>query len=302
MSDSPVKSFFPFKKILALLSVVLICGVVVIGIFSTKMLYKPRLGGPNPFPHDLFANFQVKNGAGQIIQAWWATGSVDLGAVLLCHGHGVDHTDFAGMVPFLRAASLSLLLLDFRAHGQSEGKYTSIGLVEWDDLKCVIEESERRGFLASGTRLAAYGRSMGATTLINGAGHLPRIAAFVLESPFAELRLIAARDLKSVFRIPDNPLIDVVFKLAEWWTGIPYLQNRPVDAIHEIGSRPALLIHDELDGRATRPDHDRLVASLPGARTMVVPGAGHVGGHGRNPDVFERDFLGFLASASILTR
>ncbi len=265
--------------------------------FALKNVRRPRFGPPEAFPDHLFTPFVARNDLGQTIQAWYASGTPGLGTVLLCHGHGVDHTNMAAMVGFLRRFGLALLLLDFRAHGASDGDYTSIGLLEWADLRCVIDAARERGFLATGTPLAAYGRSMGAATLINGAARLPEIQAFVLESSFAELRLIGGRDFARLSGLPDSFLTDVGFHLISWWVGIPFLDNRPVEAAAGFAGRPVLLIHDTLDPRATRPDHDRLKAAIPQARELIVPGAGHVQAHQVASTTFETEILGFLRDA-----
>ncbi|RCK81354.1 MAG: hypothetical protein OZSIB_2223 [Candidatus Ozemobacter sibiricus] len=262
--------------------------------FAMQNVRRPRLGPPAAFPDHLFMPFAARNDQGQTIRAWYASGTPGLGTMLLCHGHGVDHTNLAAMVDFLRRFGCALLLLDFRAHGASDGEYTSIGLYEWADLRGVLDEARARGFLATGTALAAYGRSMGAATLINGAARLPEIQAFILESPFAELRLIGGRDFARLTGLPDSFLTDVGFHLISWWTGIPYLDNRPVAATAGFGERPVLLIHDTLDPRATRADHDRLKAAIPQARELIVPGASHVQAHQVASTTFETTVIGFL--------
>lgn len=302
MNPSPPRGRSLWIKVLvvtALLGVILVGAV---GRFAMRNVRRPSFGPPEAFPEEGFTRFSARNADGNEIQAWYASGTASAGTVLLCHGHGVDHTNMASMTLFLRGAGLSLLLLDFRAHGASGGEYSSIGLHEWDDLRCVLEEAQARGFLATGTALAAFGRSMGAATLINGAGHLPQIRAFILESSFADLRLIGGRDFTRLTGIPDTVLTDLGFHLISWWTGIPFLANKPVEAIGGIGSRPALLIHDQLDPRATRPDHDRLKAALPHAAELLVPGAGHVQAYRVASTAFETAVLDLLATAGVLVR
>jgi hypothetical protein len=140
---------------------------------------------------------------------------------------------------------------------------------------------------------------MGAATLANGSGHLPRIDAFILESCFADLRLIAARDFTRLTGIPDSPLTDAAFRFGRWRTGYDYPANRPVEAITGVASRPLLLIHDGKDVRAITADFDRLRAAVPHAQTLVVPEAGHVQAFKIDPALFEQTFLGFLASAGV---
>ncbi len=266
---------------------------------SNILLFPVRVGPPNRVPSLPGTPFIAQNAAGHKIAAWWYPGAPSAGAVLLCHGHCVNHLHILDMAGFLHEAGYNILTLDFRAHGLSEGRHTAIGLHEWEDVDAVIKAAEVNGVLPPTMPLAAYGRSMGAATLANGSARLGRIGAFILESSFAELRKIAGRDVRRVSGIPDFFLLDWLFALARLRSGIDYASNRPVEGIKGVGGRPLLLIHDGLDSRATREDHDRLKAAVPGAKEMIVPDAKHVQAHRPPPAPFEPIVLQFLNDAGV---
>ncbi len=254
-----------------------------------------------PCPADAEATaFVATNTRGLKICAWWWPGKADAGAVLLCHGHSVDHARMVDVMPFLRRTGVSLLALDFSAHGRSEGEFTSVGLLEADDIAAVLTQAEKLALLPASMPLAAFGRSMGAATLINGAAKLPRIGAFILESSFAELRSIVGRDAVRVAGIPDGWPVDRIFDIATRYTGIQYWTNRPIDAIKGIGNRPLLLIHCGRDARVTRDDFNRLVAAAGHPRTLEIASATHVRGYQSDPAVFERAFLETLVIGGII--
>ena len=246
-----------------------------------------------------FRPFCTRNSSGQKIWAWYYPGKPDTGALLICHGHGVSHNELAPQLPVFQKSGLNLFFLDFSAHGVSDGEYTTIGMREWADLDAVLKAAEKMGVLPQATPLAAYGRSMGAAALVNGARHLPRIQAFIIEAMFPNLRKIAANDLLAVSGVPDNPLIDLAIAYAEWRTGIAYSQNRPETEIPAIAPRPLLIIHDGKDRRLHQEDFDRLKHAAPFAQTTVFSEGSHVGAFRSDPARFEREFLGFLASSGI---
>lgn len=268
---------------------------------------------------DTFA-FHALNVRGQKIAAWYSPGRPSAPVVLLCHGHAVDHGQHREVHEFLRKGGYAILTLDFRAHGRSDGTYTSLGHQEWEDLDAVIREAEARGLISSTIPIAAYGRSMGAVTLINGSARLPRIGAFLLESPFAELRAVMANDARKLFMMPDCFILDLAFLYQEWRTGLSFFANRPVAAIAGCGSRPVLLIHDGKDVRADGEAFDALRAALAEAdrklvpadissagatftpplhRTSVYQHAHHVGAQWSEPERFQREFLEFLTAAGM---
>lgn len=254
---------------------------------------------PNRLHDPELKTFAALNAHKQRIWGWYYPGKPGAGAVLLCHGHGVTHSEMRKVFTFLKPTGYHVLMLDFRAHGASDGDYTSIGQLEWEDLDAVLKEAEKLGFLRPDQPLGAFGRSMGAATLVNGARHLPRIHAFLIESMFPHLRKIGANDLKAFVGIPDNPLIDLAFSWTSWRTGIDYGSNRPENELGQIASRPLLIIHDARDPRLHPEDFERLKVAAPFARTLVFEGAGHVGAHRSEPERFEREFLAFFASAGI---
>jgi fermentation-respiration switch protein FrsA (DUF1100 family) len=258
------------------------------------MIVRPVLAPKFELTDHDYKEFLAKTIDGIDIKAAFYEGKPESGLIILCHGHGVNLGQMNSLVGFLRGRGYSLLLPDFRAHGESGGTYCTVGLDEWKDLKAVIAQAKKLGHISETTRIAAYGRSMGAATLINGSENLPEIEAFILESSFERLRKIAGRDAWSTLKIPDTFVTDIFFFLIDKITGISYSSNNPVENVDGFGSRPVFLIHDELDKRANGDAFLALKSRMPGAKTWVVKGARHVQAHNKEPEEFERRFLKFL--------
>jgi len=294
------------KKLLKRILLVFVIGaailVVFLGYLINLMINRPQFLEPRPLEDKDYQEFWAVNENGHKIFACYFKNQPGQGTVLLCHGHGVSHGLMNDMVAFLRKTGVGLILIDFRAHGRSEGKLCTIGLNEWKDLQAVLAEATRLGYITNETPIAGFGRSMGAATLIHSAEHLPQIKAFILESSFERLRLIAARDAKHNINLPDTPLTDLAFWLIDRITSTPYSQNNPVEKIANIGNRPALLIHDELDHRANESAFKALHAALPNAKTFIAKDARHVQAHKIQPEEFEKTVLQFLTEAGIISQ
>lgn len=292
------------KKLLKRLILVIVISGVLLVVFLAylvnMMINRPQLVELRQLEDRDFSEFSADNENGHKIYACFYKGQPNQGVVILCHGHGVSRGHLNDMVSFLRQAGLGLILFDFRAHGQSEGKLCTIGLEEWQDVKVVLAAAQKKGFIDDNTALAGFGRSMGAATLINGSMHLPQIKAFILESSFEKLRNIAARDAAHNINLPDTFLTDIAFWLLEKITSASYAKNNPVDNIANIGDRPALLIHDDLDHRANEDAFNALKGALPTAETYVAKGAHHVQAHKVHKEAFEKLVLDFLGRAGIL--
>lgn len=282
------------KKILlfvAFLATALMAGLCYV---VNLMLHRPVLAPARELANTGYNDFYATTEDGLRIHACFYKGNPKSGTILLCHGHGVTLDHMEDMVLFLKKLSYSILLLDFRAHGKSAGKYTSVGLHEWKDISAVISEAKNLGFIDENTEIAAYGRSMGAATLINGAANLPEIKLFILESSFEKLRKVGARDAWRTLSLPDTFISDLTFYVTGKVIGIDYSSNNPVDNTAGINNRPVLLIHDEIDLRATTSAFEELKNKMPHAKTWIAKGSGHVKAHVTHPEEFEKQFISFL--------
>lgn len=121
-------------------------------------------------------------------------------AILCVHGyHGSAERDFSGAMADFYAAGSSLLLIDQRAHGKSEGKYTTFGVMERRDAQRWAEYLEGR--TGGGMPIIMDGISMGAATvLMAGEMQLPQtvsgaIADCGYTTPVEELRHVVTNML-----------------------------------------------------------------------------------------------------------
>ena len=84
--------------------------------------------------------------------------------IILFHGYrsGALH-DFSGVLPYYRSLGLNILMCDQRAHGESEGKYITFGVLERFDVLSWVEEHNAR--VGEGTPVIIDGISMGGATV-----------------------------------------------------------------------------------------------------------------------------------------
>jgi fermentation-respiration switch protein FrsA (DUF1100 family) len=81
----------------------------------------------------------------------------------------------------------AVLLPDSRAHGASEGRFVTYGLLEKYDVLAWASWMKRAGC----ANLYGLGESLGASILIQAAAVQSVFAAIVAECPYADLREIA---------------------------------------------------------------------------------------------------------------
>ena len=124
------------------------------------------------------------------LHAWWAPLAGARVATLHLHGNGGNLTHRWPLVPHLHAAGSSVLLLDYRGYGKSEGRPTERGLQL--DAEAAYQELSRLGFRPG--QIVIHGESLGSAIAVDLAARRP-CAGVVLEAPFSSAKDVAARVL-----------------------------------------------------------------------------------------------------------
>lgn len=161
----------------------------------------------------------------------WYTPPQNGAVILVAHGHADKRAeDF-----YLLFAShgYGVIAWDFRAHGKSEGDFTTIGYYEVYDVKAALDYALAQPEIE---HIGGWGGSMGAAAMIRAAARYLEIEAVVADSPFSTLE--DAIDLRVPFPIL-RPLIQF---FAERETGLSVSLVRPVDDIALISPRPIFII------------------------------------------------------------
>lgn len=231
------------------------------------------------------------SGSGATIQGWLARGRPGAGAVLLLHGIGASRGDMLGRARFLSSVGYSLLLVDFRGHGESTVARPTYGGLESRDALAAVE------FLRSALpleRIGVIGISMGGAAALLGPAPLP-VQALVLESVYPTIDDGVRDRLRAWLGPLGPPLAPLVLRWLFPREGVAAADLRPIDRIHDQ-TAPVLVMAGSAD-RYTPPGESRALferAREPKALWMV-DGAAHVDLHGFAAVEYERRVGAFLA-------
>jgi len=111
-----------------------------------------------------------------------------LPCVIYCHGNCGCRLDATDAIRMLLPMNICVFCFDFSGSGLSEGEYVTLGHFEKLDLETVIEYLRKS---ESVTRIALWGRSMGAVTSILYGVTDPSVACMILDSPFSSLTTLS---------------------------------------------------------------------------------------------------------------
>lgn len=216
--------------------------------------------------------------------------------VLLCHGYkGSGFGDFANTARFLHENGCSLLFIDQRCCGLSEGKYITFGAKEqWDVQQWAYYIAGRN---KKKLPIYLYGESMGAACVLMASGRsLPKevkglIADCGFRSMKGQLQDIAAgwfhlnRVELLLFRV------DLFCRLLG---GFRMKDADTADAM-ETNRRPVLFFHGERDSYV-EPKNTRYNYALCRApkELVMIPEARHLCSSYADPKLYRRKLLEFF--------
>ncbi len=159
-------------------------------------------------------NLTTKNGLK--IEAWYAkSDSTPIGTVIMFHGLSQNKSSKLSEAYEFHYLGYNVMIVDFRAHGNSEGNNTTIGFRESEEVNLAYDY-----VLNSGVKnIFLWGSSMGAVAIIKGITDYDlKPSGVILEMPFASLQShLRARVRSNGFSgFPEKPFAFLV----TCWTGL----------------------------------------------------------------------------------
>ncbi|HEX2181069.1 MAG TPA: alpha/beta hydrolase [Rubrobacteraceae bacterium] len=238
-----------------------------------------------------YSEVGVWSSDGLRLSAWWVEKDSPRAAVLV-HGWGADRSSrhVLETATVYEEAGFDVLMLDLRAHGESEGERVTIGYREVRDVEGALSWLEKRGYAPE--QVVLHGWSMGGAAVIQAAPGTG-VAAVLEESAYADLPPLLRE------RIPDESGLPPfftpgIFLVGQHLLGIDPWAVRPVEEAGQLSREgvPVMIIHSRDDEVVPFEHAERLAKAHPAATFWSLDGYAHVGAH-EHPEYRERllDFL-----------
>lgn len=175
------------------------------------------------------------------LAAWFVPAQIKTkGAILLLHGYPADKGDILPSTFFLQR-NFNLLYLDFRYFGKSQGRYSTIGIKEIQDVVAAVDYLKNLGM----EKVGVYGFSMGGATALMSLTFTPQINAVVADSSYASLAVMAEEVYKPLPGL--NKIIGrLMVAAAKKFLKIDVRRQSPLVAL-AASKNPVLLIHSTTD-------------------------------------------------------
>lgn len=196
----------------------------------------------------------------ELIHGWWikAKQSPNSKVLLYLHGNGLNISANIAHASRFQQLGFSVLMIDYRGYGLSEGSFPSEAQVYQDTITAWNYLVQQRQIPPS--RIFIYGHSLGGAIAIDLAVKRPEAAGLIVESSFTSIsEIVAYRKLFSMF--PVNLILTQRFE--------------SIKKLHRL-KMPVLFIHGTEDTTVPYFMSQQLYAAAPEPKKLIlVPGAEH---------------------------
>lgn len=167
--------------------------------------------------------------------------------VICFHGYtGKGLNDYGSIAKFYIEQGFNMLIVDERAHGDSEGTYIGFGVLDRYDVVKWVEYAIKR--FGNDVNIMLHGDSMGATTVLLASGlNLPKnVKAIVADCGFTSAYDVFSHILKRDYHIPKFPIMNVTEIMTRKKAGYGYNDASTLDAVASTDI-PILFVHGDKD-------------------------------------------------------
>lgn len=216
--------------------------------------------------------------------------------IILCHGYRMAKERmhrFALMFP-----KDNILFFDYRAHGESGGKWTTIGHHEKKDVLAAAKFLNAHE-QTKNIPIVGIGVSMGAVSLLAAAAESELFKAIILDSPFSRLDEQTQRMVVSRHKLPHFPFGMLVQNFFE---RMHQFQLRSVNSIEcaQNLSVPVLMIHSQYDKTVPVEDAHRIYEHISSTKVLwIVSKSGHARIFTELPDEYAQRVHSFFESLQL---
>ena len=225
-----------------------------------------------------YENVSFTSSDGIVLKGWLVKPShpeAKSPAIIICHGVGANRSDFTELAASLSQRGHFVLLFDFRAHGESSGRRTSLGYHEQKDVVAALDFLKSRPEVAPG-RIGIYGFSMGGSSAILAAAKTGAFSAVVADSAFTSLRDQAKDAITGFYHLPAFPFLQLAVLGYELYFQTQVDAVSPISIIATIAPTPVLIIAGEGDKLIPADNGRKLYAAAHEPKELwLIPGAEH---------------------------
>lgn len=223
-------------------------------------------------PHE---KVEIKSYDGLTLRGSYYEYAPDATVELLFHGYrGSAERDLCGGIERCFALGRSVIIIDQRGGGKSDGHVITFGIREHRDCLAWIDYATKR--FGKDRKLVIGGVSMGAATVMMAAGtNLPdNVVCVMADCGYSSAKEIIIKVIKQI-KLPVFPFYPLIRLGGMLWGGFDIEKDSPMEAVKRTRV-PVVFIHGDTDNFVPYDMSVRLHEACVSKKKMVtIGGAGH---------------------------
>lgn len=215
--------------------------------------------------------------------------------IILSHGYTDNRMGSLKYVQMYMDLGFNCIIYDLRGHGENKTDFTTYGVREGKDLKCLIDDTRSR--YKDIEVLGIHGESLGAATTITSLKYKPEVDFAVADCGFSDIENV----LKEGYRNAHVPvflvdLADITGKIRYHYS---IKEMRPIDSLDD-NTVPVLFIHGADDTFILPKNSEDMKERTKGYRELhIIQGAGHAESILTEPEEYKEYVTAFFTSINI---
>lgn len=206
---------FLYFKLLLLIIVLILIGVEAFFYFSINDMVNPHKKQLSVDLNSLlidYINVELKNEEGQKLVGWLLLNKKSSNkAVLMLPGYNSNKAELVNAASKIYDLGYSVLLVDLRGQGESEGDKTTFGLREKDDIICILTYLVNDNRVKANT-IAIWADDISAYASLLALKKFPQVRLLLLNNVFPEPVSYIRGRLSLPFKVPDFIIDYIVYQ------------------------------------------------------------------------------------------
>lgn len=234
------------------------------------------------------------------LHATWFPAEDSKRVVICFHGYtSQGMSDYIGLSDYYMKRNFSMLLVDERAHGDSEGEYIGFGCLDRMDAQGWIEwVIEKCGEDVS---ILLHGTSMGGATVLMTSGlKLPvQVKGIVSDCGFTSAKEVFTHVLHFMYHLPAFPMIQISSLVNRKKAGYGL---DDCNAAREVQKAevPILLIHGDADTFVPCSMCEKIYENCASKKQkLIVKGAAHAESYYKDTEAYEQALNEFIGGIEL---
>lgn len=203
--------------------------------------------------------------------------------------------ELSGIAEMYHKHGYNILLVDNRAHGESEGRYAGFGILDRKDVLQWIHYV--LGSIDPEAEIYLHGVSMGgaAVLMLSGLSLPPNVKAVIADCAFSNAEDILNRVFERKYGVKLTNLLRITNRICRRRAGYSFDDVSATESVAAAGV-PVLFIHGAEDklvpAEISRINYEACAADK--KELCIIPDAGHAESFYQAPELYEKVVFGFI--------